>query len=171
MLSKIYGESMCFQSNLPVTIIRPHNFYGPRMGLSHVIPELMKKVIYCVNGEIDVYSINHQRTFCYIDDAVEMAKLLAESSRTIGNVYNVGNEDEENTMGELAQKIINLIGKKVVINPMPPTPGSPERRCPSITKLKAAVCYSKQFTLEKGLQKTFDWYKLNVFSGKEVSAL
>ena len=44
MLSKIYGESMCINSMLPITIIRPHNFYGPRMGLSHVIPELMKKL-------------------------------------------------------------------------------------------------------------------------------
>ena len=32
MLSKIYGEAMCFQSGLPVVIVRPHNFYGPRMG-------------------------------------------------------------------------------------------------------------------------------------------
>ena len=44
MLSKIYGECICLHSGLPVTIVRPHNFYGPRMGLSHVIPELMNKI-------------------------------------------------------------------------------------------------------------------------------
>ena len=43
MLSKIYGEALCLHSGLPVTIVRPHNFYGPRMGLSHVIPELFKE--------------------------------------------------------------------------------------------------------------------------------
>ena len=64
MLSKIYGEALCLHSGLPVTIIRPHNFYGPRMGLSHVIPELMKKVIDSENGKVDVFSINHKRTFC-----------------------------------------------------------------------------------------------------------
>jgi nucleoside-diphosphate-sugar epimerase len=171
MLSKIYGESMCNHSGLPVTIIRPHNFYGPRMGLSHVIPELMKKVVDSDNGLIDVFSKNHKRTFCYIGDAVEMIQLLTESDKTIGKSYNIGNDDEEITMGELAQKIIDLIGKDVVNNPMFDTPGSPERRCPDISKLKKTVLYNKKYPLDKGLQETFDWYNANVFSGQEVSAV
>ena len=171
MLSKIYGEAMCLHSDLPVTMIRPHNFYGPRMGLSHVIPELMKKVIDSETGLIDVFSVNHKRTFCYIYDAVKMIQLLVESNNTIGEVYNIGNTDEEITMGELAQKIIDLIGKDVVINPIPTDSGSPERRCPSITKLKETVPYTKRYPLETGLNKTFDWYNTNVFSGKVASAI
>ena len=171
MLSKIYGETMCLHSGLPVTIVRPHNFYGPRMGLSHVIPELMKKVVDTDTGMFDVFSVKHKRTFCYIADAVGMIQLLAESDKTIGDSYNIGNDDEEISMGELAQKIIDLIGKDVAINSMPTTPGSPERRCPSIRKLKKAISYTKQYPLDKGLQKTFAWYDANVFSGQEVSAI
>ena len=171
MLSKINGEAMCLHAGLPVTIIRPHNFYGPRMGLSHVIPELMKKIIDSDNGMVDVFSVNHKRTFCYITDAVEMVQLLAESDQAIAESYNIGNDDEEITMGDLAQKLIDLMGKDVVINPMPVTPGSPERRRPSITKLKEAVSYVKQYPLEKGLQEMLDWYNINVFSGQEVSAV
>ena len=144
MLSKIYGEAMCLHSGIPVMIVRPHNFYGPRMGLSHVIPELMKKVINSDNGLVDVYSVDHKRTFCYIADAVDMIQSLAESDQTIEKSFNVGNDDEEITMGELAQKIINLIGKDVVINSMPATPGSPERRFPNIINLKEAVSFTKQ---------------------------
>ena len=171
MLSKIYGETMCLHSGLPVTIVRPHNFYGPRMGLSHVIPELMKKVVDTDTGIVDVFSVKHKRTFCYIADAIDMIQLLAESDKTIGESYNIGNDDEEITMGELAQKIIDLIGKDVAINSMPTTPGSPERRCPSIRKLKKAISYTKQYPLDKGLQKTFAWYDANVFSGQKVSAI
>jgi Nucleoside-diphosphate-sugar epimerases len=171
MLSKIYGEAMCLHSDLPATIIRPHNFYGPRMGLSHVIPELMKKVVRIDIGKLDVYSVNHRRTFCYIADAVKMIQLLAESDRSIGEAYNVGNDDEETTMGDLAKKIIDLIGKDIGINSMPVTQGSPERRCPSIAKLKDAISYTKHYPLDKGLQETFDWYNKNIFSGKEVSAV
>ena len=171
MLSKKYGETMCLHSGLPVTIVRPHNFYGPRMGLSHVIPELMKKVVDTDTGIVDVFSVKHKRTFCYIADAIDMIQLLAESEKTIGESYNIGNDDEEITMGELAQKIIDLIGKDVAINSMPTTPGSPERRCPSIRKLKKAISYTKQYPLDKGLQKTFAWYDANVFSGQEVSAI
>jgi len=171
MLSKIYGEAMCLKSGLPVTIIRPHNFYGPRMGLSHVIPELMKKIIDSNSGIVDVFSVNHRRTFCYITDAVEMILLLTESNKSTGETYNIGNDDEETTMGDLANKIIKLNGKDLVINPMPATKGSPLRRCPNITKLKHAIPYTKQYPLEKGLQETFGWYNKNVFSGKMVSAV
>ncbi|MDB4037923.1 NAD-dependent epimerase/dehydratase family protein [Candidatus Thioglobus sp.] len=171
MLSKIYGEAMCQHSGLPITIIRPHNFYGPRMGLSHVIPELMKKAVDTKLGSIDVYSVTHKRTFCYIMDAVDIIQLLAESTNSIGRVFNVGNDDEEISMGELAQGIINLTGKSVTINSLESTPGSPERRCPSINDLKEVEAYVKQYTLEKGLQETFDWYSKNVFSGQVISAI
>jgi UDP-glucose 4-epimerase len=171
MLSKIYGEAMCLHSGLPVTIVRPHNFYGPRMGLSHVIPELMKKIIEVEQGAIDVFSVKHKRTFCYITDGIEMIKLLAESEKSIGNYYNIGSEDEEISMGKLAEKIIKLISKNIKINSLPPTPGSPERRCPSIKKLKDIVPYSKKFSLDKGLNETFNWYNENIFSGKEISAI
>jgi len=171
MLSKIYGEAMCQYSGIPFTIIRPHNFYGPRMGLSHVIPELMKKVVDSENSYIDVYSVKHRRTFCYIKDAVEIMRLLAESNDTIGNVYNVGNEEEEVTMNELALKIIDLIGKKIVVNPLNSTSGSPKRRCPDISKLNKVINYKKQYSLKKGLQKTFEWYNANVFSGNMVSSI
>jgi len=43
LLSKIYGEALCAHAGLPYTVIRPHNLYGPRMGMSHVIPQLLKK--------------------------------------------------------------------------------------------------------------------------------
>ena len=85
--------------------------------------------------------------------------------------YNIGNEDVEITMGELAQQIINLVGKNVVRNPMSVTMGSPERRCPNISKLKETVTYNKKYSLKKGLQETFYLYSANVFSGQKVSAL
>ena len=44
MLSKISGEYICKMSNIPFTIFRPHNIYGPRMGYNHVIPETIQKI-------------------------------------------------------------------------------------------------------------------------------
>ena len=76
MLSKIYGEAMCRLSNLPFTILRPHNFYGPRMGQSHVIPELFKKVYFSKKKFVSVFSPDHRRNFCYIDDGINFILLL-----------------------------------------------------------------------------------------------
>tara|TARA_B110000444_G_scaffold256960_1_gene294450 strand:- start:1594 stop:2469 length:876 start_codon:yes stop_codon:yes gene_type:complete len=171
MLSKIYGEALCFQSGLPITIIRPHNFYGPRMGLSHVIPELMKKVIKAENKSIEVFSIGHKRTFCFIDDATEMITLLAESKKSKTEVYNIGNEIGEIKMGDLAKMIINLISKEIKIESKVSNNGSPERRCPDISKLQRVISYHQKYSLEEGLKETFSWYKKNVFSGNEASAI
>ena len=131
----------------------------------------MKKVVDSNNGMVDVYSVSHKRTFCYIVDAVKMIQLLAESEQSIGETYNIGNDDEEITMGDLAQKVIDLIGKKVTINPKPFTPGSPKRRCPSIKKLKKTIPYTKQYLLDKGLEETFTWYNANVFSCQKIYSI
>ena len=93
-----------------------------------------------------------------------MIKLLAESSKSIGHFYNVGNENEEITMGKLAQKIINLISKDIKVNPLPPTSGSPERRCPDISKLNKIISY---FSLEKDLKKTMNGIIKIYFLAKE----
>ena len=164
MLSKIYGEATCLHSNLPIMIIRPHNFYGPRMGMSHVIPQLMKKIIDTDSNKIDVYSIKHKRTFCYIKDAVEIIYKLTKSDKTMGHIFNIGNEDEEITMGDLAKKIIKLIGKKVLINPLPDTPGSPNRRLPSIKNVETIIDYKKEYPLNKGLKETYNWYSQIFYS-------
>ena len=123
------------------------------------------------NSKIDVFSINHKRTFCYIEDAVNAIQKLSESQNSIGKTYNIGDEEEEITMEHLSKKIIEIVGKPLVINPLPSTPGSPERRCPSISKLQRDISYNKKFSLDKGLGKTFQWYNKFVFSGSEKYAI
>ena len=97
MLSKIYGEALCHQSTVPFTIIRPHNIYGPRMGMAHVIPELLKKAYQINNRKLEVFSLNHSRTFCYVDDATEMIRRAAESNIE-NNTINIGSVNEEITI-------------------------------------------------------------------------
>ncbi len=171
MLSKIYGEAVCLHSGLPVTIIRPHNFYGPRMGLSHVVPELFKKTFFSQTKELIVFSPQHQRTFCYIDDAVEMMQRLAESETSIGEAFNVGNESPETTIKSLAEKILTITGSPMVIKLGPVTEGSPSRRCPDMTKTTKETEYLPSFSLDDGLKRTFQWYKTNVFLNSGTSAI
>ena len=86
------------------------------MGMSHVVPELMKKVVESKDKKIEVFSVDHQRTFCFIDDAIEMITLLAESAKSLGEAYNIGNDIEEIKMKELALKIIKLISNKIEVS-------------------------------------------------------
>ncbi len=169
MLSKIYGEALLRQSNLPYTIFRPHNFYGPRMGMSHVIPELLRKAYNDENnGKLQVFSADHKRTFCYIEDAVELITRLAACDEAEGEEFNIGNEKPEVTMRELGKIVLEVTGNKLDIEALPPSPGSPERRCPSMKKTIDYAKYEPLTSLKDGVRKTFDWYRNNIFEGDEV---
>lgn len=164
MLSKIYGEALCVASGLPVTIFRPHNIYGPRMGLSHVVPELLQRAYRERDGEsLRVHSIGHTRTFCYVDDAVEFIHRTMAAPEGEGQAFNVGVEEPEVSMGELAQLITETVGRRLTIVPGEVTAGSPTRRQPDTSKIRRVSGYDPKVTLADGVRRTFDWYRRNVF--------
>ena len=113
MLSKIYGEALCHFYKIPYTILRPHNIYGERMGMSHVIPELTFKSLK-MGKSLTVHNFNHKRAFCYVDDATEMILKIMKSKKTINKVYNLGDQRLEITMLELAKKILKLLNIKKI---------------------------------------------------------
>jgi len=61
--------------------------------------------------------------------------------------------------------------KDLTINPGPTTAGSPQRRCPDMSKTFETIWYKPLVSLEEGLKRTFDWYKTNVFLNEGVSAI
>jgi UDP-glucose 4-epimerase len=171
MLSKIYGEAMCHQAGIPFTIFRPHNVYGPRMGLAHVIPELLHRAHAAPDGGfLEVYSGDHRRTFCFIDDAVEMMWRATESPRCEGETLNIGAQAPELSMSELGTIIGGIVGKTLEIVPLPPTPGSPPRRCPDMTKTSSLTMYTAGVGLVDGIQKTYDWYAAHGFEAQSATS-
>ena len=161
MMSKIYGEAMCHHSKIPFTIIRPHNIYGPRMGRSHVIPELFIKAQHPKEKILEVHSPYHKRTFCYVDDAVNMIINLSKSKLSKNNIFNIGNDKNEIKIIDLAKLILIISKKKLKILPIQIDNGSPYRRCPSIKKYKR-IDNKIQFTsLKVGLKNTLGWYLNN----------
>jgi len=171
MLSKIYGEAMCQHSKLPFTIVRPHNVYGPRMGMSHVIPILLERAHKMTeNIPLDVYSPTHKRTFCYISDAVDLLQRIIDTNDCNGKTLNLGSTDTEITMETLGEVIVKVTSKGNGINFMPITEGSVERRCPDMSEAIQMTGYQSIISLEDGVTKTYEWYKNNVFSGHGMTA-
>jgi UDP-glucose 4-epimerase len=165
MLAKIYGEAMCHHAQVPFTIVRPHNVYGPRMGLSHVIPELLQRAhVARDGGELTVASVDHRRTFCHVDDAVEMLWRIASSPAAAGATLNVGVAAPEVPIGELAAMVAATVGKRLEIVPLPSTPGSPPRRCPDMARTHRITGDTPRVDLETGLRRTYDWYRRYVFA-------
>jgi UDP-glucose 4-epimerase len=173
MLSKIYGEAMVHHAGVPFTLFRPHNVYGPRMGMSHVLPELMKKARSAAQGGIlEVASVEHRRAFCYVDDAVEQLMRLAEAEAATGGTFNIGNDTAESSIGDVASVVLETVGRTdLQIRALPATPGSPERRAPDMTRTNEVTGYQPRVGLAEGAARTWAWYAENVFSGREESAL
>lgn len=150
------------KSGLRTVICRPHNFYGPDMGVGHVIPQLilrMKKLSKNFQTrEIDfpIQGTGEEtRAFCYIDDAVEGILLCATQGKS-REVYHVGAEDEI-TIADLAEEIAGLLGLRINIISSERLTGGTRRRCPSIAKIHA-LGYEPKISLRDGLIKTIDWY-------------
>lgn len=147
--------------NIPSVIVRPHNFYGPRAGFGHVIPQMIERIIK-KEGSFVVYGADETRTFCYIDDAVKAMQMLMDSKSTNSfpaQTFHIGATEEIN-MEELAKKLFEVTGYSPErIEKKPGMAGSVKRRLADITKIKEAVNWQPTTSLEAGLKKTFDWYK------------
>lgn len=171
MLSKISGEALCQYRSVPTTIFRPHNIYGPRMGTAHVVPGQLKKAYENpVGSKIPVPSAGQTRTFCYIDDAVEMLVRMMESQSCESETLNLGNQELEVTIEELVKVCHKVVGKKQTVLPQASVPGSPQRRCPDMSRTISLIDYSPMVPLEEGVRRTYDWYFRNVFEGNGVTA-
>lgn len=159
-LSKFFGEKIIDLSGLNYLNLRPHNVYGPRMGKSHVVPELIDK-IYSNKKIINVFSPEHKRAFCYIDDAVQQIIKLSLNKNIKNQTYNIGNMNEEIKIFDLAKKIKKLLNSNSNLRKSSITPGSPYRRVPDMKKTLKQFKSNKKnnfHSLEEGLIKTINWY-------------
>ena len=157
MSSKILGEILYINSGLPFVINRFHNIYGPRMGYSHVIPELIKK-LHSPKKIIKVFSPNHSRTFCYYQDAIKIIIKLAVSKKSTKKIFNVGNQTPEIKIKQLIRIIMKVlkIKKRIIFKQNPHN--SPLRRCPNM-KLTNKIVGKLKFTkIEDGILNVFNYY-------------
>ena len=160
MLSKLYGECLTLNSNVKPIIIRPHNLYGPRMGMKHVIPQLINRMIKTnKNSELEVYSPEHTRTFCYIEDAVDQIRALVTIQDNGESVFNIGTQEPEIKMIDLAKMIAKIMDREdILLTKGTNTQGSPYRRCPDTKRIDTLMGSSYRVPLETGLKSTLDYY-------------
>ena len=160
-LSKIFNEKIIQLSNINYLILRPHNIYGPRMGFSHVIPELIKKITlekFKMTKKTVVFSPNHKRAFCYIDDAISQIEKLSFNSKSNNKIFNIGNMKKEVTMFDLAKKIKSFFYENAKLKKGKNTLGSPKRRVPDMSTTLKITKIKKFISLDEGLKKTINWY-------------
>ena len=100
-------ESFYRSFQLPVTIVRPFNTYGPRQSARAVIPTIITQLVAGVT-EIKLGSLSPTRDFNFVKDTVAGFLAIAESDRTIGEEVNIATQYEV-SIGELADELIRQI--------------------------------------------------------------
>ena len=159
--SKIFGELAVTQyglmHQLPFTIVRYHNVYGPRMGFEHVIPQIYKRVLQREHP-LKVYSPDHRRAFCYVSDAVEATIAAMRRTEADGATVNIGNDRAEVTIEVLTGRIQAWAQSTAPLEPVPAAHDPIARRVPALDTARALLGYEPQVDLETGLDLTLRWY-------------
>jgi UDP-glucose 4-epimerase len=158
---KNVGESF-FRSyqkehDLNYTIFRFFNTYGVNQSEDFVIPRFIKAAL--KDQPIRIYGDGSQtRTFCNVDDNVEVTLRTLEDSNYENQLLNVGSDDEISIL-ELAEKIIKISKSGSSIEFLPPlAEGDMARRCPDISKMKV-ILNRDLISLDNGIKSLINHYE------------
>jgi len=151
--------------DVPVKVIRPFNVYGPgqRLDDRRIIPDLMSAALR--RQSLVLFSNGHAtRSFCYVRDAIR-AMLLVLMSDENGEAFNVGNDEREISIGELARELANIAGPpwlEVIHRTSEDREyltDNPQRRCPDLTKLRTRLGWVPEVGIREGLRRTLTLYQ------------
>ena len=140
---------------LKTKIVRIFNTYGPRMQLNdgRVVTNFIVQALR--NENITIYGDGTQtRSFSYVEDTV--AGIISLMNSTEYDVFNIGNPNEM-TVGQLAEKIIELTDSTSEIKYLELPNDDPKQRKPDITKAKTKLNWEPKVNLDEGLAKTITW--------------
>lgn len=162
------AESFYRSFELPVTIVRPFNTYGPRQSARAVIPTIITQLL---NGyqEIKLGSLTPTRDFNYVKDTVNGFYEIYKSDKTIGEEINIATQ-KEISIGELAKEIIQQINPNAKIiceeERLRPVKSEVNRLLGSNKKILELTDWTPQYSLQQGIQETITWIKENLKSYK-----
>ena len=166
-------ESFYRSFQLPVTIVRPFNTYGPRQSARAVIPTIITQLL-SGQTEIKLGALTPTRDFNYVKDTVNGFISIYESDKTVGEEINIATQ-REISIGRLAEELIRQINPNAKIvcdnERLRPKKSEVNRLLGSNEKIRSLTSWRPQFTLEEGLKNTIDFlhqnidkYKTNIYN-------
>ena len=164
--SKIGADSIAYSFysafEMPVTIARPFNTYGPRQSARAVIPSMIIQLQ--KSDDIGAGDLSPTRDFNYVSDTCRGFMLLAACQQAIGETVNIGSNTEisiANTVGMIAElmgkKDANVITEEERLRP--PKSEVFRLHCDN-SKIKELLNYEPEVDLREGLQRTIDWFAI-----------
>ncbi len=147
------------QHGLPIKVGRLFNTYGPRMHPNdgRVVSNFIMQALQ--GKDITIYGDGSQtRSFCYVDDLIELMVRFMASAEDFTGPMNMGNPGEF-TIKELAETVVEMTGSgsKIIYEPLPQD--DPKQRRPDISIAKNNLDWEPTITLREGLVKTIAYFE------------
>ncbi len=158
------AESFYRSFQLPVTIVRPFNTYGPRQSARAVIPTIITQLL-TGKTEIKLGALTPTRDFNYVKDTVNGFVSIYECDKTIGEEINIATQNEI-SIGELAKELIRQINPNAKIicdeERLRPEKSEVNRLLGCNEKIMRLTDWKPQYSLEEGLRNTITFLKGNL---------
>lgn len=155
------AESFHKSFNLPITIVRPFNTYGPRQSARAVIPTIITQLLSGIN-EIKLGALHPTRDLVFVKDTVAGFISIARSEEVNGEEINIATQ-QEISIGDLAHILIKQINPKAIIISddirLRPDKSEVERLLGSNEKIKLLTGWQPSYSFEKGLAATVEWFR------------
>lgn len=155
------AESFYRSFNLPVSIVRPFNTFGPRQSARAVIPTIITQLLKG-NKNIKLGSLTPTRDFNYVKDTANGFIEIAKSDKTIGEEINIATQYEI-SIGQLADELIKQINPNAHITcdeqRLRPVKSEVNRLLGCNEKIQRLTNWKQQYTFEEGLAETIAWIK------------
>lgn len=158
------AESFYRSFDLPVSIVRPFNTYGPRQSARAVIPTIITQLL-AGKTEIKLGSLTPTRDFNFVKDTANGFIKIYESDKTIGEEINIATQHEI-SIGQLAEELIRQINPQATIvcdeERLRPEKSEVNRLLGSNEKILRLTDWKPQYTFEQGLAETIEFFKNNL---------
>lgn len=161
--SKRLGETITMEyvrrMGVDARIVRIFNTYGPMSQLDdgRMIPNFITQALR--HEPVTIHGTGAQtRSICYVDDLVDGLMRALFTPNTSGEIYNLGNPDEQPIL-EWANLIIRLCDSPSPLVFEPKREDDPERRQPNIAKARARLGWEPRIAPEEGLRRTIAWFR------------
>ncbi|MCI9611954.1 MAG: SDR family NAD(P)-dependent oxidoreductase [Eubacterium sp.] len=155
------AESFYRSFELPVSIVRPFNTYGPRQSARAVIPTIITQLL-AGHETIRLGSLTPTRDFNYVKDTAAGFIAIAQSQQTIGEEINIATQ-QEISIGDLAKEIISQINPKANIiceqERLRPQKSEVNRLLGSNEKIRKLTDWKQQYTFAQGIEETIAWIR------------
>ena len=161
-VSKLAEEHLAMayhrEKQLPVTVVRPFNVYGPGQVGEGALRTFVLRAIR--NQPIEIHGDGTQiRAWCYVDDMVDGVLLAIAHPNAIGESFNIGNQKAVVTIYGLANTVVRVLASSSSISFARKDYADVELRIPSVTKARELLGFEAKVDLDEGIRRSAEFYR------------